>query len=208
MNVGAKGPSRRRLPVPLLLLVIGSGCASLIYEVTWTRRLTLLFGSSTWAVATVLAAFLGGLALGAWALGAWIDRVRSPLRTYALIELGIGAYAVAFPTLIEAATGVYVAVAPPFAGSLPLLTLMRAGLAFLVVVPPTVLMGATLPLMCRFVDRRAVALGRDLGQLYAYNTLGAAAGALLAGFVLLGSLGLRGANLAAAGLNLAVAAGA
>lgn len=208
MSGGAERASRHRLPASLLMLVIGSGCASLIYEVTWTRRLSLLFGASTWAVATVLAAFLGGLALGAWMLGEWIDRVRSPLRTYALLEIGIGAYAVAFPWLTDAATAVYLAIAPPVAGSLPALTVMRAGLAFLLVVPPTVLMGATLPLMCRFVDRRPVALGRDLGRLCAFNTLGAAVGALLAGFVLLGSLGLRGTNLAAASLNLVVAAGA
>ncbi|HEY3176772.1 MAG TPA: fused MFS/spermidine synthase [Candidatus Polarisedimenticolia bacterium] len=191
--------------MPVLLLITLSGCASLIYEVVWTRRLTILFGASTWAVATVIAGFLGGLAAGAWALGPLIDRSRRPLRAYALLEAGIGLYALVFPELAGAITQVYVAIGPSLSGSFTLRTLLRAVLAVVVILPPTALMGATLPAMCQFVARRPPALGRDLGVICALNTLGAAAGALLAGFVLIGSLGLSGTMRATAALNLALA---
>ena len=93
--------TQRGAPALFLLLITVSGLAALIYQVAWTRRLSLLLGVSTYAVATVLAAFLGGLALGAWLLGGPIDRARRPLRIYAALEAGTGLLALLFPFLLE-----------------------------------------------------------------------------------------------------------
>ena len=88
------------IPALVLLLFFVSGACSLIYEVVWTRMLVLVFGTSVWAVSTVLGAFMGGLAMGAFGFGRWIDRRRNPLRIYALLEAGIGVFALVFPLLL------------------------------------------------------------------------------------------------------------
>ena len=191
-----------------ILLVTLSGLAALVYQVAWTRRLTLLFGASTYALATVLAVFLGGLALGAWLLGGPLDRCRRPLRAYAWLEGGIGLYALVFPLLLDGAEAAYLGLARGSSASVALHTAVRAVLATGLLLPPTFLMGGTLPAMCRVFLRREESLGRDLGLLYACNTLGAALGALLSGFVLLAWLGLSGTLLFAAAVNLSLAGAA
>ncbi len=153
----------------------------------------------------MLAAFLGGLALGAWALGPPIDRSRHPLRVYALLEAGIGLYALAFPFLQDALQDLYLPMARSAGPSWTIHTLIRAILSVLLLLPPTFLMGATLPAMCRVLVRERHTLERDLGRVYGYNTLGAAAGALAAGFILIAWLGLRGTIWFAAALNLSLA---
>lgn len=185
-----------------------SGLAALVYQVAWTRRLTLLFGASTYAVATVLAAFLGGLALGAWLLGPVLDRARRPLGAYAVLEAGVGLYALAFPLLLRVVEALYLGWARAVPGSLEARIAVRVVLSSLLLLPPTFLMGATLPAMCRVFLRHPGRVGRDLGLLYAMNTLGAALGAFLAGFLILAWLGLDGSVRAAALLNLGLAAAA
>jgi spermidine synthase len=179
------GPGRT--PPLFLVLITLSGLAALVYQVAWTRRLSLLLGVSTYAVATVLAAFLGGLALGAWVLGRRIDQARRPLRIYALLEAGIGVLAFLFPFLLAAMHGLYVSWGQASAASGSVHLLARVTLCAVLVLPATFLMGATLPAMCRVLVRDDRRLGRDLGRVYGYNTLGAALGALLCGFVLISS---------------------
>jgi spermidine synthase len=183
-----------------------SGASSLIFEVIWTRKLTLVFGASTPAISTVLSAFMGGLALGSYVIGKRADRLRYPLLTYAAIEAFVGLFALAVPFIVDT-------VYPPIgrwissnAGNrFDVFTLLRFVVVALVLLPPTVLMGATLPLLTRHFVRRGGELGQRVGALYAVNTFGAVAGTLCAGFVLLPTIGLRWTNATAAMTNLVLA---
>jgi spermidine synthase len=185
-----------------------SGAAGLVYQVVWSRLLNEIFGISAHATTAVLATYLGGLALGSWALGRLADRAERPLRLYGLLELGVGATAVLGAWLVRALEPAHAWAASRFApDSLGLLAL-RIGLASAVVLPPTFLMGATLPAMTRaFVDRIG-RLGRSLAFLYALNTAGAVAGSIAAGFALIRAVGLHATLWLAVAVNVAVGAAA
>lgn len=164
-----------------------SGAAGLIYQVAWVRLLGLSFGVTIYAISTVLAAFMGGLAIGSVVGGRRADSARRPLALYGLVELGVGATALLTPWAFAQLQDVYAATPQVVAGP------ARAVLASTVLLVPTGLMGATLPLAVRGVrgrsgDTRSDAL--TMGLLYAANTTGAIVGCLLAGFVLIGKLGL------------------
>ncbi len=189
-------------------LFFASGAAGLIYEVVWTRMLLVVFGAGLYAVCAVLAAFMAGLALGSWLLGRVSDRLSHPLRTYGLLELGIALSGILLPLLIhlvELADGWAYAV---FGQQFGPLTAVRFICAFGLLTLPTTLMGATLPVMTRFLVRTQSHLGLHVGGLYATNTFGAVCGAFLAGFVLIANFGLLGSEWIAAGLNLLAGAGA
>src|SRR5215510_314548 len=111
MPSGLKSTLRRR--AALLAVFTLSGASGLVYEVLWSRRLTHVFGSTTLAVSTVLAAFMGGLAAGSYLVGAWADRrPRRALAAYGMLELGIGAFGLAVPLLLRAVEAAYLALAP------------------------------------------------------------------------------------------------
>jgi spermidine synthase len=180
--------------VLLLACFFLSGFAALIYQTAWTRQLAFVFGTSELAVATVLAAYMAGLAVGAAAAARLVGAVRRPLRVYGLLELGIALAALAVPAAIDAATSLYVALFggspfPPDAQGLAR-SLFYLGSSFSILLVPTALMGATLPLLVRETVRQESEIGRRVGRLYATNTAGAVAGAAATGFVLLPSLGL------------------
>ena len=189
-------------------LFFASGAAGLIYEVVWTRTLLSIFGAGLYAVCAVLAAFMAGLALGSWALGGVSDRLRRPLLLYAALEAAIGvAGAAALPLLrhVDLVDGwAYLHMGQ----STAVLTSFRFTLAFGLMLIPTTLMGATLPVLSRFLVRDRSHLGMHVGSLYAINTFGAVCGAFAAGFLLIGRLGLMSTELLAAGFNLCVAVGA
>ncbi|MBM4434934.1 MAG: hypothetical protein FJ028_07520, partial [Chloroflexi bacterium] len=170
----------------------------------WLRLLALVFGVTVWAASTVLASFMGGLALGSFLAARFADRVREPLRWYGIVEIGIGASALASPVALDAIERSYVAVAPAAGGDLAALTALRVILACVMLLVPTTLMGATLPLVTRAALLRGGGLGERVSLLYATNTAGAIAGALLAGFVLVGGVGIGTSFLIAAALNGAV----
>lgn len=188
----------------VLTLFFVSGACGLIYQVVWSRMLTLLFGRSVLAVGIVLAAFMAGLALGSYLLGKFTDKSPNPLRLYALYEVGIGLTALAASALMLNLSPLYIRIHAAI-GDFPLaLSAARFGLAFLILIVPTLLMGATLPILSRVLIRRLANVGRELGGLYAVNTLGAVAGAMAAGFFLIRFFGLQGTvSLAVAG-NLGV----
>ena len=169
---------------PLVLAVFfASGLAGLVYQIVWSRMLTLVIGVSIYAITAVICSFMAGLAIGSYVIGRYGDRWRHPLRVYGVIEAVIGAYALATPWLFEAIQPVYVAGFRAFDGTA--LNTFRVVLSMLVLLVPTSLMGGTLPLLSRVLagdERFAV---RSVGRLYAVNTFGATAGCLLAGFVLL-----------------------
>jgi spermidine synthase len=182
-----------------------SGASALIYEMVWQRMLTLVFGLSTMSVAAVLSAFLAGLAVGARAFGGAADHAQRPARLYALIEFGIAAAGVASAFFIAPLTKVFVAshaaLQPGWLGS----NLIRFVLAFVALGLPSILIGATVPVMSRLVAAWAGSVAVAFGRFYAVNTLGAVAGAALAGFVLIRTMGMSTALAMAVVGNLIVA---
>jgi spermidine synthase len=188
----------------ILAVYFLSGACGLVYEVVWTRYLQLTFGITVFATTAVLAAYMAGLGLGSWLVGRRIDGVRDPLRAYALLEIGIGLYALAVSTIFRALTPVYVEVANALADRFLLFNLARAGLAFAVLLVPTTLMGGTVPAMGRYLVTRRESIGRDVGLLYAVNTVGAVVGCLVTGFVLLPTLGMARTVACTAAINVAI----
>ncbi len=188
----------------LLFLFFLSGAAALVYEIAWARSLGVVFGASHLSVATVLAVYMGGQALGSALLGARADRTARPLRLYGLLELGIGLSALAFLGLMAVYPSLYVPLARVSEESPVYLTVVRTAFAVVAMIVPTTLMGGTLPTLARFFASRGGGLGRQLSILYAFNTFGAVAGSLSAGFVLLPGLGVRRTLIAAAAVSLGV----
>lgn len=186
-----------------------SGGAGLVYEVIWVRLIDKVIGSAPFAVATVLSVFMGGLALGGYLAGRYIDRLasrRSLLALYGKLEISLGLYALGLPFLILAVKPIYRLIydllldhfwwyqAAAFTGCL---------LLFLV---PAALMGATLPVLCRFYVQHVDHVGTRTGRLYGLNTAGAALGVVLCGFVLIKHAGVWTTLVSTAGLNLTVGA--
>lgn len=183
---------------PTLLLAAGiSGFSALCYEIIWFRLLSNLCGSTALAAGTTSAFFLLGLALGAWWLGGAADRRTRPLNFYGLLELVLAAWGLALPPLL----GALERLAAGSGTDSPVPLLLAGGLALL---PPTIAMGGTLPVLCRFLTREAPS--RTFARVYAVNTFGAAAGTLLSGFFLIPAIGHAGAAGVAIGGNLLSAA--
>ncbi|MDQ3441466.1 MAG: fused MFS/spermidine synthase, partial [Planctomycetota bacterium] len=191
------------------LAFAASGAAALIYEVTWTRLLTLQLGHGVAAASTVLAAFMGGLALGSAAGGRFGGKLHATqaLRVYAGLELSIAVLALVLPFELNALDPLLANAYADGAGGTTYIVL-RFVASLLLLTVPAAAMGATFPVASRWFVRHAGAAARDAGALYASNTLGAALGALLAGFILLPLLGLVGATWIAVALNVLAAAGA
>jgi spermidine synthase len=183
-----------------------SGATALVYELVWSKYLANVLGNSGQAHAVVLATFMGGLALGAYVFGRTADRVKSPLRMYGLLELGVGLYALAFPWVLRVLSAAYLAVAVRMPDG------VRVGpklvLAALSLVVPTMLMGGTLPALVRHFSASLSQVRRELARLYALNSLGAALGVFLAGVSLVPALGLALSAQLAASLNILLALGA
>lgn len=190
----------------LMIALFLSGAAALVYQVLWLKELGRLFGVTAHAAAATLGIFFLGLAAGGFAWGRRAARIASPLRAYALLEVGIAASAIVYFALLP----LYGRVLGPMfeaIGQQPNLmlafkVLLAAGLLFL----PSFLMGGTLPVLAQALVRHAAEFGARASRLYAINTLGAATGALAAGFVLPRYLGFTASYLVAIGINLGVAA--
>jgi len=192
---------RHRVVVACLVF---SGLSALVYQLIWTRLLGFSLGTSTEAIAIVLAVFFGGLALGNLAAARWLDRVERPLRVYARLEAAIGIYALASLPVLRHLDRTFAWLGTPEseAGLLGL----RIALAISVLLPPTIAMGATLPVVARGLVSRDGSVGRWAAHLYTANTLGAVLGAYLCGFWLIPELGLTRSIVIAGSINLAVAA--
>jgi len=189
-------------------LFVLSGAAGLLYQVVWSRSLTLLFGSTTLAVSTVITAFMAGLAAGSFLFGRVADRGRKALLLYAALEVGIAATALLFPFFLEAMKPVQLFLHRNLHGSYLLFPASRFLLCFAGLIVPTALMGGTLPVITRFFVKERETLGGDVGALYSLNTFGAMAGCAAAGFFLIPALGTQGVVWLAVGLNLLAALGA
>lgn len=196
---GSGRPAAGMLPL-ILLLFVGSGCAALIYEIVWFQLLQLVIGSSAVSLAVLLGTFMGGMCLGSLALPRWVSARHHPLRVYALLELGIGVAAIVVLLAVPALGRAYLALV---GHGLPGI-LLRASVCVICLLPPTLLMGATLPAIARWIEAtpRGVAW---LGIFYGGNTIGAVAGCLLAGFYLLRVHDSTTATVCAVTINVLVA---
>ncbi|GAB5561439.1 MAG: hypothetical protein SynsKO_30860 [Synoicihabitans sp.] len=166
--------------------------------------MTHIFGATVMAVSTVLAAFMTGLALGSYYLGKKGDKSENPLKRYAIYEVGIGLAALVTLVLLDQIAPLSVWMTRTFGYSFTLFSVGRFIVVFLLILIPTTLMGATLPILSRFMIKRFEQMGRSLGSLYVSNTLGAVFGGLVAGFYLIGSLGIHNSIYLAVVLNIAV----
>lgn len=192
--------------VPLLYLCFFlSGIAGLIYQVVWSRYLTLFLGGTGQAQVIILGAFMGGLALGAWLLGRRADATPHPLRLYAMLELGIGLCGIIYPGLFDPIRSLFVAIARAL--GLGPAAVNAAGIAVcaITVLLPTTLMGGTLPVLSRFIVENSQSVGRHVSRLYYLNSFGAVVGSLAGGMFLIPMLGLPFSMYAAAFLNIEVA---
>jgi len=196
---GEGGPSRHF--VLLLLFFVASGCAALIYEVVWFHLLRLVVGASAVSLAIVLTSYMGGMCLGSLAFPRWVSPDHPPLRVYAYLEAAIAAFGIGLLALLPLIGKLYLAIVGH--GALGLV--LRAVVCLLCLLPPTILMGATLPAIARCLDTTRSGMSR-LGLLYMANLAGGVSGCLLAGFYLLRLYDDIVATLFAVSLNVGVAA--
>ncbi|MFW6137541.1 MAG: fused MFS/spermidine synthase [Spirochaetota bacterium] len=195
------------LNVLFLLLFTTSGAAALIYEVVWVRQFTHLLGASSYAVTIILAAFMAGLCLGALIIGKKSDRCdeKRLFKTYVIIEVGIGVFALMLPIFLELAKSIYVSFYQVYSPGILIFNGFKLGIAFLLLVFPTVLIGATLPVMSRYIIRVKDRISVTVSRLYALNTIGGVLGAICAGYFFIPALGVRLTTQVAVGLNFFVA---
>jgi predicted membrane-bound spermidine synthase len=190
------------------LMFFASGAAALVYQVLFAKQLALVFGSTATATFTVLATFLGGMAIGSLIGGRLALRTSKPLVAYAFVEMLIAGYCIVTPVLFRFIQEVYVALASGYEPGSSVLLMLRVALGATVLLIPTMLMGVTLPLLTQVLAARLERIGTKVAWLYFANTAGAASGALLTSYAVIPLLGASRTNLIAAMLNLLVALGA
>lgn len=204
----ANSPIAKSASVKLVMLIyFTSGVCSLIDEVVWVRLLKLTLGNTVYASSIVVSTFMGGLALGALIMSRYCDRVKKPLQLYALLETLITISALSLPFLLRVADNAYIWFYQGFHPGKSVLLIVQISISALILLVPSMLMGSTLPLLGRFVTALEDETGHLVGKLYAFNTLGAAAGCFMAGFVFIRAFGVMGTLYTAAALNLMVAMG-
>lgn len=188
----------------VLFLFFCSGATALVYEVVWSKYLSLMLGSTVQAQTVVLAVFMGGLALGNRIVGGRADRLRQPLVAYGYLEIAIGLYAFFFSWIYQQADSIFVAVGSTMVERSALLLGLKGLLSVGLLLGPTVLMGGTLPLLVVWLQRGSNDPGRLSARFYSVNSLGAVTGATVAGFVLVRSLGMVSALQATALINVLI----
>src|SRR5688572_33327098 len=198
-SLSAAAPASRSLPL-VLLLFIGSGCAALIYEIVWLQLLQLVIGSSAVSLGVLLGTFMGGMCLGSLLLSRVVSAREHPLRVYALLEIGIGVLGIIVLFAVPVIGRLYASIG----GHGPVSILLRGVVGAICLLPPTLLMGATLPAIARWVETTPKGVSW-LGFFYGGNIAGAVFGCLLAGFYLLRVHDMITATFVAAALNMAVA---
>ncbi|MBU0744534.1 MAG: fused MFS/spermidine synthase [Gammaproteobacteria bacterium] len=191
----------------IMFIYFVSGACSLIDQVVWVRLIKLTLGNTVYATSIVVSVFLGGLALGALIMSRYSDRVVRHLQLYALLETLVTISALSLPFGLKLANNFYVWFYQTYQPSHAQLLFTQVIISTSLLLVPTMLMGSTLPLLGRFVTALEREAGHLVGKLYALNTLGAAVGCFLAGFVLIRLVGVMGTLYTAAILNLLVASG-
>jgi spermidine synthase len=192
-----------RIPQIIIFAVLFlSGVSALIYQIVWIRRFGLVFGVDVFTMATVLSAFMGGLAIGSLLFGRLVDKIKSPLRLFMLLEFGIGLFALLFPFTFKGLINLYTTLIQNFGLSEYSGQIVKFIFSFIFLLIPTTLMGGTLPVIFKFFVRHLNNLGWHISSLFAINNLGAVTGCFLAGFVLIRTFGITTSLYIAASINL------
>lgn len=181
-----------------------SGLAALMYEVIWTRALSLVLGSTVYAMSIILSTFMAGLAIGSLWGGRLSDRTDRHLRVFGICELVIGGFGIITIPIIYKMPELYLAIYRMFHLSPKLFMFTQMLLCSSVMLIPTVMMGITFPLVSRIITDSFAELGEKVGRAYFYNTIGAVVGSLLAGFVAIPMLGIKGAALSTSIINVVI----
>ncbi len=185
-----------------LIVFFFSGLCALVYQTVWIRQFGLVFGVDIFATATVLTAFMAGLALGNLLFGKIVDKKGNAFYLFIGLQAGIGLFAILFPALFDGLQKLIIGFSRNVEMSFMVMQLLRFVFAFIFLLIPTTLMGGTLPVISKIFVRKLKTLGWNVGRLYSVNNLGAFVGCFLAGFILMRTIGLRNAVLAAAALNV------
>ena len=195
-------PVQRSFPALLVGIYLVSGACSLVYEITWIAHFSLVFGSTVHGMSVVVAVFFGGLAAGSAWFGLTTTWLRRPVRLYACLEIATGVWALFFPLLLRGGEALYAGLAAVPDSSTAAITLARAAIATAILLPPTFLMGGTLPILLHHLVPASALTRRRAGLVYGANAVGAALGSGLSGFLLLGTLGIARTLTAAALVNV------
>jgi len=197
--------SHKFILIVLFIAFFFSGASALIYQVLWVKHLTLIFGSQTLAISTILASFMGGLSLGSYLMSRYASRIKKVVLTYAYIEILIGIYALLIPLIFELIDVIYKYIWPLIDGNYTIISLVRFLLVFIVLIIPTSMMGATLPLIVKYYIDKDEVIVRYTSLLYGINTFGAVVGTFISGFYLIEHFGMRGTNFIAISFNIIAA---
>lgn len=192
--------------MPVTICFFLSGAAALILQVLWTRMLGHVFGATTLAISTTLTAFMGGLALGSHIGGRITPKLKRPLLGFALLESSVGIYGLFVPFLLSLMPAVQRGIGLDLGTGVLGYAILRFAIVTLILIIPTTAMGATLPMLAEGIVTESEHMASKTGRLYAANTFGAVAGAMLAGFVLIPELGIKTTVYLAAAIDLLVAA--
>lgn len=193
------------LQTAILIMFGFSGAAALIYEVTWVRSLSNVLGSATYAVSTMLAAFMGGLAMGGYIGGEVGSRSKNPVLLFGIMEAGIGIFGLLTIPAIDSISPLYFLIYNKFHLNPDIFYVLQFVGCFVIMAVPTTLMGASFPVVTRIVSGEGENVSLGVGRAYSVNTVGALIGSIAAGFILIPTLGLKGTVQLAAGINIVVA---
>ena len=197
-----KGPFRAAVYLAFLV----SGVTALVYEILWSRYLSLLVGGTSLSHTIVLGTFMGGLAFGNAFFGRHADRTRNPLRLYGLLEVGIGLSCLLFPLVFSRLSALYLTLGARLGPDSLVNPLLKVALAAASMFLPCAFMGGTLPVLARYVVRSMREVGARIGWLYFINTAGAVLGCLVGGFYVVEAWGLEAGMVATSLVNLAIGA--
>ena len=186
----------------LLILFAISGMTALIYEVIWIRPLSLVFGATIYAVSTIVASFILGLAIGSWFAGTYADRLKNPLKYFALTQIGVGFYGILLLPLFGSLPFIYLTMYQATFPNQTLFLFVQILMSMAMITVPATMMGSTLPLMMKTYSKELSMVGKDIGKLDASNSIGAFFGTLAAGFLLIPLLGIHLSILVTASINV------
>lgn len=186
----------------ILIAFCLSNVSVLMYQVIWGRQLGYIFGTTMYAVSTVLAGFMAGLAMGSYYFGKLVDRYKNPVKLFSYLEIAIGISGLAMTGIFKILSFIYPFLYGVFSWNQQVFIISLFSLTFIILVIPTTLMGGTFPVISKIYNNELKGIGKDISVVYSADTLGACIGVLLGGFVLLPLVGLRETTTVAALINL------
>ncbi|WP_299291683.1 spermidine synthase [Nitrosopumilus sp.] len=187
----------------IIILLLGlSGVTALFYEIIWIRPLSLVFGTTVYAVSTIIASFILGLAIGSWLAGKYSHKISNPLKFFAFVQIGIGTYGVLLLPVFSSLPPIYLAIYQAVLPNQILFFIVQILLSILLISIPAILMGTTLPIMIKAYAKKFESIGYDVGKLDAANSIGAVIGTLVVGFILIPFLGIQASLIITALINL------